>query len=150
MNERRLDVQRLWLAAAVVGIVAGGILALAGNHDGANVAWAVTTAIGLIPLTVDVVTGLWRREPGVDLIALLAMALSLWFGEYLAGAVIALMLSSGKALEAYADDRAHRELSALLERAPQQVHRYEDGALHTRPIEEVQLGDRLFVKTGEV
>src|SRR5262249_61155686 len=38
----------------------------------------------------------------------------------------------------------------LLERAPHQVHRYEDGALVTRPVDEVRLADRLFVKTGEV
>jgi heavy metal translocating P-type ATPase len=150
VNGRRFDVQRLWLAASVVGLVVGGVLHVTGHHDASDVAWAVTTVLGLVPLTVEVATGLWRREPGVDLIALLAMGMALAFGEYLAGAVIALMLSSGKALEAYADDRAHRELSALLARAPQQVHRYEDGALHTRPIEEVRLGDRLLVKTGEV
>ena len=38
----------------------------------------------------------------------------------------------------------------MLERAPQLVHRYEDGELRTRPIDQVVLGDLLFVKTGEV
>ena len=46
--------------------------------------------------------------------------------------------------------RAHRELSALLDRAPQMVTRYEDGELVVRPIDDVRPGDRLFVKTGEV
>ena len=62
------------------------------------------------------------RSPGVDLIALLAMVGALALGEYVAGAVIALMLASGEALEAYADRRAHRELSALLARAPRVRH----------------------------
>ena len=60
------------------------------------------------------------------------------------------MLASGRALETYADRRAHRELSALLDRAPQMVTRYEGGELVVRPIEDVRPGDRLFVKTGEV
>ena len=103
-----------------------------------------------MPLAWATVAGLIRREAGVDLIALLAMAGSLALGEYLAGAVIALMLASGRALETYADRRAHRELSALLDRAPQMVTRYEDGELVVRPIDDVRPGDRLFVKTGEV
>ena len=87
----------------------------------------MTTAIGLVPLTWETVVGLLQRKAGVDLIALLAMAGSLALDEYLAGAVIALMLASGQALESYADRRAHRELSALLDRAPQMGRRYEDG-----------------------
>ncbi len=144
------DLTYVWLAASIVGIVAGGGLWWAGSHDAAHVAWAVTTVIGLLPLTWETLLGLWRREAGVDLIALLAMGGALALGEYLAGAVIALMLASGQALEAYADRRAHKELSALLDRAPQMVTRYEDGELMTRSIEEVSPGDRLFVKTGEV
>jgi cation transport ATPase len=51
-------------------------------------------------------------------IALLAMAGAVLLGEYLAGAVIALMLASGRALEAHAAGRAGRELEALLARTP--------------------------------
>ena len=134
----------------MIGISVGGILWLSGSHDAAHVAWAVTTWIGLVPLAWKTVAGLIRREAGVDLIALLAMGGSLALDEYLAGAVIALMLASGRALETYADRRAHRELSALLDRAPQMVTRYEGGELVVRPIEDVRPGDRLFVKTGEV
>jgi heavy metal translocating P-type ATPase len=145
---RYLD--RVWLVCSIVGITIGGAMWIAGAHDAAKVAWAVTTVIGGIPLVVDVVRSIARREPSVDFIALLAIIVSLWLHEYLAGAVIALMLSTGQALESYADRRAHRELSSLLERAPQLVHRYEDGELRTRPIDQVVLGDLLFVKTGEV
>ncbi len=94
--------------------------------------------------------GLLQRQPGVDVIALLAMGGSLALEEYLAGAVIALMLATGEALESYADRRAHRELSALLDRAPRTVSRYEDGALVERPVEDVRRGDRLLVKQGAV
>lgn len=149
MNATRY-LDRVWLVCSIVGITIGGAMWIAGAHDAAKVAWAVTTVIGGIPLVVDVVRSIARREPSVDFIALLAIIVSLWLDEYLAGAVIALMLSTGQALESYADRRAHRELSSLLERAPQLVHRYEDGELHTRPIDQVVLGDLLFVKTGEV
>ena len=41
------------------------------------------------------------------------------------------MLATGEALERYAEGRAHRELTALLGRAPRDVHRYVDGRLET-------------------
>jgi heavy metal translocating P-type ATPase len=146
----RQERQRWLLVAAIVGLSVGGALWLAGEHAEANAAWAITTVIGGVPLLIDVVRSIARREPGVDLIAVLAIIGSLALAQYLAGAVIALMLSTGKALEAYADRRAHRELSGLLARAPRVAHRYDDGALVDVPIDEVRLGDRLFVKSGEV
>ncbi|MDH5225746.1 MAG: heavy metal translocating P-type ATPase, partial [Actinomycetota bacterium] len=98
------DLTRWWLASSVVGLAAGGVLALSLDQDrAAEIAWAATTVIGVVPIVRDVVDGLRRREPGVDVIALIAMVAALALGEYLAGAVIALMLASGRALEAYAD-----------------------------------------------
>ncbi len=144
------DLSRVWLATSILGLATGGVLTWMGQPDAANVAWAITTAVALVSLLRDVVTGLLRRQPGVDVIALLAMGGSLALEEYLAGAVIALMLASGEALEAFADRRAHRELSALLDRAPRTVSRYEGNDLVERPVGEVLRGDRLLVKPGAV
>lgn len=144
------DLSRVWLATSILGLATGGVLTWMSLPDAANVAWAVTTAVALVSLLRDVVIGLLRRQPGVDVIALLAMGGSLALEEYLAGAVIALMLASGEALEAFADRRAHRELSALLDRAPRTVSRYEGKGLVERPVGEVRRGDRLLVKPGAV
>jgi heavy metal translocating P-type ATPase len=150
VNERRFDLHRAWLAFSVLGIAAGGVASLSDEKELAHVAWAITTAVGAVPLAIDVIGRIARREWAVDLIALLAIGGSLALHEYLAGAVIALMLASGQSLESYADRRAHRELSDLLARAPRMVHRYEDGEIRPRHIDDVLTGDRLFVKTGEV
>ena len=150
MADREKDLSRVWLATSILGILTGGVLWLLDMPDAANVAWTVTTVLALVSLLRDVVEGLMRRQPGVDVIALLAMGGSLALEQYLAGAVIALMLASGEALESYADRRAHRELSALLDRAPRTVTRYEDEGLVERPVEDVRPGDRLLVKQGAV
>ena len=109
---------------ATVAIAAGGILALADHPQAADAVWAAVTAIVLVPLALDVGRSVLRRDPGVDAIALLAMAAALAMGEYLAGAVVSLMLSGGNALEDYAAGRAKRELRSLLEHAPRVAHRY--------------------------
>jgi heavy metal translocating P-type ATPase len=146
----RLDLSRTWLAASAVGIAAGGVLTALDAPDAARVAWAVTTSLALLSLLRDVVVGLWNRQPGVDVLALLAMGGALALEEYLAGAVIALMLATGDALESYAGRRAHRELSALLDRAPRTVRRYERDELVERPVDDVRPGDRLLVRPGDV
>lgn len=84
------------------------------------------------------------------MLALLTMSGALLLGEYLAGAVIAFMLASGRALEEYATRRAHNELSALLANAPHTAHRYHASSLETIDVADVAVGDLLLVKAGEV
>lgn len=148
--KRTRDYSKIYLALSIAGISIGGILWFADARDAANAAWAATTVVGILPLTYSVVVDLLHRETGVDVIAWLAMVGAVAFGEYLAGAVIALMLASGRSLEAYADARARRELSALVERAPRTVHRYAGEELESVPIDDVRPGDVLLVKKGEV
>jgi heavy metal translocating P-type ATPase len=148
---RWLTSNAVFLAISVVGIVTGAVLWwVADDPDAANVAWAVTTVAGILPIAGEVLGGILRREPGVDLIAILAMAGALALQEYLAGAVIAFMLSTGRSLEDFADARAHRELASLLARAPRTAHRYAGESLQSVPIEDVAAGDRLLVMKGEV
>lgn len=141
-----------WVAFAltVLGLLTGGAAWLAGFHRAADLLWQATIVLVLLPLALDIIASLRRGEMGVDAIALLAMAGALAFGQNLAGAVVALMLSGGEMLEIYAGARARKELSSLVERAPRAVHRYEDGQLADPPIEEVRPGDRLLVKPGEI
>jgi heavy metal translocating P-type ATPase len=147
------DPQRLTrpvVAVVVTGIAAGGVAWLAGRHGIAGGLWAATTAVALLPLVVQVVMSLLRGEIGVDVIALLAMGGALALGEFLAGAVVALMLSGGSLLESFAAARARKELSSLVERAPRVVHRYADGQLTEPGIETVRAGDLLMIKPGEI
>jgi heavy metal translocating P-type ATPase len=141
---------RLLALFATIAIAIGGLLALGDHPSAANAVWAAVTAIVLMPLTIDVGRSLLRRDPGVDAIALLAMAGALAIGEYLAGAVVGLMLSGGNALEDYASGRATRELRALLEHAPRVAHRYVGAELEQIDAELVRPGDRLMIRSGEV
>ena len=134
----------------LAGVATGGALWLSGETGLADAAWAVAVSVAFVPLAWAVATDLIRGKTGVDLIALLAMAGSLVLGQFLAGAVIGLMLSGGQSLERYASSRARRELTALLARAPRVVNRYEEGSLVSRDIADVKVGDVLLVKPGEV
>ncbi|WP_307059799.1 heavy metal translocating P-type ATPase [Ancylobacter vacuolatus] len=112
--------------------------------------WAGATALVLALLVVHILSSLRRGEFGLDLIAALAMGAALVFGENLAGAIVALMFTGGEALEAFAQRRAAREMSALLARVPRTASRYENGRLAEVALDALRPGDRLLVRRGEV
>ncbi len=140
------------IAMLLAGLALGTGLAvwLAGMPLAATRIWGagVVPALGL--LAVEIARQFRAREPGVDIIAGLAMAGALALGETLAGTVIALMFTGGNVLDEFAQRRAARELTALLGRTPRTAHLEVDGGLVEVPIGQVRPGDRLVVKTGEV
>ena len=97
---------RLLVAGEIVAIAGGGALHLAGATGPGDAVWAAGAVLALIPLSWSVARALAARRMGVDVIALLAIVAALAVGEYLAAAVVALMLSGGTALEAAAGRRA--------------------------------------------
>ena len=147
----RAELRRSALLAGTFGpLAAGGICRLLGLTGPADALWIAATAVALVPAAWWVFDGLRHRRFGVDVIALLALVGALVVGEYLAGALIAVMLATGRSLEDYASSRARRDLRALLERMPREARRYEDGSVRSVPIDDVVRGDRLLVPTGSV
>ena len=138
----------LLLAVTTAGLVLGGIARLAGAGGAADLAWLATAAWGLGYALWAAVDSMRRGRVGVDLIALLALGGAVAVGELLAAAVISVMLASGRALEAWAADRARHDLSALLARVPRTGRRYRDGSLETVPLDQVAAGDVLLVAAG--
>jgi heavy metal translocating P-type ATPase len=60
------------------------------------------------------------------------------------------MYAGGQMLEEFAETRARAEMSALLGRAPKRALRYIDGKLAEVSIEEIEPGDRILVRQGEI
>ena len=139
-----------YLGLLALGLLAGLAASAAGKSGTADALWGVTAVAGFALVAVSIAQTLLRRQVGVDIVALLAIAGALVLAQYLAGAVIAVMLGSGRALEDYANARSRRELSALLARAPRVVHRYEAGTIQSVSAESVHPGDLLLVRPGEV
>jgi heavy metal translocating P-type ATPase len=140
-----------FLVLTVTALAGGGVLHLAGFATAGELAWVAGTVVALPPAVWWVVSALRAGRLGVDAIAVLALVGTLAVHEYLAGAVIALMLATGRALEEYASHRARRDLTALYERAPRWAHRYgPDGAPLRIEAAEARRGDLLLVPAGEL
>jgi heavy metal translocating P-type ATPase len=141
----------LLAAAALAGLAVGGLLHLLGQVWWGDAVLAGGTFLVLVPLSWSVLASLTRRDVGVDAIALVAIAGALVLQEWAAGAVVALMLAGGEALEEAAGRRARRALTSLLERAPRIAHvRRQGGTVEEVAVDDVVPGDILVVRAGEV
>jgi heavy metal translocating P-type ATPase len=105
---------------------------------------------GGVPLVYELLTKLLRREFGSDLLAGISIVTSALLGEYLAGALVVLMLSGGEALEAYAVRRASSVLEALARRLPTVAHRRTDGQIADVALDEVVVGETLVIFPHEI
>jgi heavy metal translocating P-type ATPase len=138
-------------AACLVAIASGGLLHVFGFESQGGWLWAAASGVLLVPLAWSVARTLLRHDVGVDAIALVSIAGALALREYLAGAVIALMLAGGNALEERAGARARRELTALVKRAPRSARLLRtDDRVEEVAIDAVAAGDLVLVRTGEV
>lgn len=99
----------------------------------------------------SMVRDLLRGNFGLDVLAVTAITATVIVGDHWAALIVVLMLTGGEALEDYATARAHREVAALLERAPRFARRASiDGEFVEVPISEVVVGDLVMVRPGEV
>lgn len=88
---------------------------------------------------------------GVDFLAFLAIIGALLTQEFLAAAIITVMLATGRVLEKWAEGQAERQLKSLLSRMPRTVHRVKSNKV----LEEIEMsligvGDTLLVRSGEI
>lgn len=139
-------------ALAVAGI--GFHLVLRWGYDAApalaSVPLYVVLAAGGMPLVFSLAVKLVRREFGSDLLAGISIVASVLLGEYLAGALVVLMLSGGQALEVFALGRASSVLEALARRVPLAAHRRVNHQVAEVPLEDVRIGDVLIVYPHEI
>ena len=143
--------RRYWAVTLTLAIgLLGLVLALSGA--GAAVPWifsAYALAVAAwqgISMVRDILRGHW----GLDILAITAIIATVAVGEYIAAVLVVLMLTGGEALESYANNRAKRELDALLARAPQLAHRIEGQSIVEVRAEDVRPGDLLLVRPSEV
>jgi heavy metal translocating P-type ATPase len=139
-------------AVAVAGIAVHLWLrwALDTSPGAARLPLFIVLALGGAPLVVDLLRQALRREFGADLLAGISIVTASLLGEYLAGAIVVLMLSGGQTLERFAIGRASSVLQALARRVPSVAHRRTDHHLEDVPLESIDVGDVAVVFPHEI
>lgn len=110
----------------------------------------ITLVLGGIPLVGDLLAKVFRLQFGADLLGGISIIVSILLGEYLAGAIIVLMLSGGEALESYALSNATSVLSSLAKRMPSIAHRQKGAEVEQIPLSEIRIGDQIVIYPHDV
>ena len=141
------------IAVITLACIAGYLgLRFAVGVDEAAARWLLWVALGVggVPLVVELAVRMLRREFGSDLLAGISIVTAVLLGEYLAGALVVLMLSGGAALESFAVRRASSVLDALARRMPSTAHRKTDAEIAEIALGDIRVGDLLVVLPHEV
>lgn len=141
--------QTLLLISVIAALTGGGVARLF-SAVASDILWAAGIVIVLLPAAWWVYKDFRRHKYGADLLAVLALASTLLVGELLAGAVIGLMVATGRLLEDFASRRAAKDLTALLDRAPRHAHRVTAAGTETVEVDAIRPGDEIVVRSGEI
>ena len=138
------------LAVTCSALAVGGLAWVLGARQIAEMCWLAATVVAIVPALWLMITTVRSGRIGVDALALLSLVGTLAVGEYLAGALIAVMLATGQALEAAAEHRATKDLRALLDRVPRTARRRIADRIEVVGLDAIQAGDVVVVGPGEV
>ena len=104
--------------------------------------------IGLIFIGHSAIKKLMEHVFGIDLLATVAIITSIYVGEYLAAAVVELMLGSGEILENIVFNRASKAISKLIEDYPKKTTVIRDGQELELSVSEISPGEIVIIKPG--
>jgi heavy metal translocating P-type ATPase len=85
---------------------------------------------------------------GIDILATFAVIASIYVGEYVAAAVVVLMLGGGEILEDYTSGRASVAIEKLVKESPKTAIVIWEGKEIEVPISDVKIGETVVVKPG--
>lgn len=86
----------------------------------------------------------------VNLLMIAASLGAAAIGYWNEGAMLIFIFALSGALESYATERSHKDISSLLALKPETALRIEDGKMNLVSIDDLQPGDLLLVKPGEL
>ena len=143
---------RYWRFALTVVAGATALILAFALEQSTAAGWLIGIYAAFISLFLfwDMIKTLREGSYGVDILAITAIIATLAVGQYWASLVIVVMLTGGEALEDFAANRARRELSALLERAPTMAHILKGSEVVDVKISVVKPGDIVIIKPHEV
>jgi Cd2+/Zn2+-exporting ATPase len=106
--------------------------------------------LGVVFIGHSALRTLFNGEFGIDLLATVAILSSIWVNEYLAAAIVTLMLGGGEILESVAYNRASAAIDKLIQGFPQTATVWRDEREYEVELSEIQIGETVIIKPGGI
>ncbi|MCI1936222.1 MAG: heavy metal translocating P-type ATPase [Bifidobacteriaceae bacterium] len=105
-------------------LIIGGVCGVlwSGQQQVAIWIFLALTAYAVIDALLGIIQDIRHGHVGVDLLAIIAILATTAVGEHWAAWIVVLMIYSGDTIESFAQSRASRNLTALMDAAPQIAH----------------------------
>lgn len=107
-------------------------------------------ALGSWDLSKETIQDLKNKHFALDYIAILAVITSIITQQYLAGAVVALMLATGRTLEDFGSNQAKETLGFLAKRIPHEVLVKEEDREIIKNVKDIKVNEIIKIRKGEV
>jgi len=105
--------------------------------------------LSTIPVGISAVKALYKKKISVDLLASIALFVSMTQGEWISVTFINLMITSARIFGLYTEGKAERAIKSLLKLRPEYVNVKVGNTLARTHIQDVKIGDRVVVESGE-
>jgi len=136
---------------AICGLVIGSVFHwILNDPDFGHLVWLFVVITGGLPIVWETIKGILHKKFAADIVAMLAILVSIITNDPFPGIIIVLMQSGGKALEDYAFFHAQDSLEELLKRSPRVTIRKTNGVQNEIDVQDVVPGDLLVVRTGDL
>ena len=140
--ERWVEVARIVVVGAVVGLYRFSVVPLPVLLAGVAVGLYPLAKIGLLDL-------IRERKIGTEVFVTIATLIAMLGREYIAGAVLMVIILIAEFIAALNTDRARASIKALIGSVPQTALVRRDGADVMLPLADVRVADIVIVRAGE-
>src|SRR6266567_2731760 len=147
-----LDPGTLFTLASLLLLIAATIQTpdgLVNSADAHTWLYLAAALVGSVYIWWSAIQGIRQRDFTADIPVSFATAAALIIGQYSAAAVVAVLLLLGGMLEEFVSARASNALDSLAKLLPDRVTVRRDGEDHVVPLEEVQSGDLVLIRSGD-
>lgn len=108
----------------------------------------IATVVASIPITYKAFQALRMKTFSIELLVTIAVIGALIIGEYVESAVVTFLFLFGSYLESRTLEKTRSALKDLIDMAPQEATVVRNGREIVLPVEEIEKGDRVIVRSG--
>jgi heavy metal translocating P-type ATPase len=108
-----------------------------------------TSILGIIPVMAVAIRAIISRRITIDLLASIALLLTIYEGELMSAVFINLMLASARIFDAYTERKTENIITHLLKLRPSHIKVKRGGAETEIKFEDVLIGDIVVVESGD-
>ncbi|MGD9567006.1 MAG: heavy metal translocating P-type ATPase [Sedimentibacter sp.] len=129
-------------------IALGYIMKLADMGNVRDVLLIIASVLAGIPIAIKAWQALRMKAFSIELLVTIAVIGALYLKEYTESSVVTFLFLFGAYLEARTLEKTRSSLKSLIEMAPQEATVIKDNKEINVPVDEVEVGDRIIVRSG--